>query len=489
MRILFLIRNHGYIRNYESTIRLLAERGHEVLLVSRGAERHIAFDSEAFLARLCAEHPGIVTLRLPRREDAWAPRAEAVRALRSYARYLGPTYRNAHKLRSRAAAHAMKHGVTRLPSTPLTARLAAGAASVFEALMPDDPTIAGEIERLAPDVVVATPLVDFHSYQVDYVKAAQSARIPTVWCVASWDNLSNKGLTPVIPDRVLVWNEPQRREAIELQNVPAERVVLTGAQLFDQWFDAKPSVTRAELCALAGLPDGPYLLYLCSSLFIAPDEVHYVRRWLTRLRNSPDPALRSCGVIIRPHPGHAAQWADVKFRRFGPVAVWPRAGAVPVEEEDKRRYFDSLYHCAAVVGVNTSGMIEAGIVGRRSFTLLAQEFAQTQRGTVHFGYLKSYGFVTAAASWAEHFAHLAGALQGEATFDAASRAKALSFVRPHGLDEPSTPRVVAAIEEAARLRPPARRGVPQRERLLRLAELALRPWLGPAPGLTDSAVS
>src|SRR5690606_27300154 len=131
-----------------------------------------------------------------------------------------------------------------------------------------------------------------------------------------------------------------------------------------------------------------------------------------------DPSLRSCGVIIRPHPGHAAQWADVDLHRFGPVAVWPRAGAMPVEEEDKRHYFDSLYHCAAVVGVNTSGMIEAGIVGRRSFTLLAPEFAQTQRGTVHFEYLTSYGFVTAAGSWSEHFANLTGALRGEATFDA-----------------------------------------------------------------------
>src|SRR5687767_13663878 len=107
MKILFVIRNHGYIRNYESTLRLLAARGHRVFLGSRGVERHMAVDTDRFLARLCAKHPAISVHRLPRARGGWTAWADAARSLRNYVRYLHPRFEGKEKLRSRAAAHAL----------------------------------------------------------------------------------------------------------------------------------------------------------------------------------------------------------------------------------------------------------------------------------------------------------------------------------------------------------------------------------------------
>jgi hypothetical protein len=479
LTVLFLLRNHGYIRNYASTLAMLAERGHRVLLASRGAERHMAVDTDAYLARLCAAHPSISVMKLPRRGDGWTALAEAGRSLRNYARYLEPRYEHATKLRARAAEHARKRGALRLPSTRPGAWLSHELSGWLEARLPVDAGMRAELEQLAPDVVVATPFVDFNSYQVDWIAAARELGMPTVWCVASWDNLSNKGVAPLVPDRVLVWNETQRREAIEMHAVPASRVVVTGAQLFDDWFTQRPSTSRTEFCRGVGLPDRPFLLYLCSSLFIAPDEISFVRRWLEQVRGSSDAALRDCGVLVRPHPGHAGIWHEADLEALGPVAVWPRAGELPIEDDAKRHYFDSLAHCAAVVGVNTSGMLEAGIAGRRSYTLLAPEFAETQQGTVHFDYLTEYGFLTVARSWPEHLSHLTDAVAGRNPFEGVERARALAFVRPHGADEPSTPRVVDAIEQAAVLRvAPATGRAPGVA--ARLATWGLSRWLQPA---------
>ena len=99
-----------------------------------------------------------------------------------------------------------------------------------------------------------------------------------VLAVASWDNLTNKGLIQICPDRVLVWNALQEREAVEMHGIPAERVRKTGAQLYDHWFEMKPSFSRADFCAHAGGldPDEPIVLYLCSSSFICRDEVAFV---------------------------------------------------------------------------------------------------------------------------------------------------------------------------------------------------------------------
>jgi len=209
-------------------------------------------------------------------------------------------------------------------------------------------------------------------------------------------------------------------------------------------------------------------LYLCSSLFIAREEVSFVRTWLEQLRRARYPALRECGVLIRPHPGHASSWTDVDLSAFGGVAIWPRGGDMPLFEEAKSNYHNSLFHATAVVAVNTTGIIEAGIVGRRSYTLLDPGFAATQGGTVHFAHLTAPGFLRTATTFDEHHAQLDAELRQPSTREALAPFIE-AFVRPFGLDSAATPRVTGAIEELARAR-----SIPARERL---SARLLRPVL------------
>ena len=121
----------------------------------------------------------------------------------------------------------------------------------------------------------------------------------------------------------------------------------------------QPSTTREEFCARVGLPaDRPYVLYLCSSPFIAPHEVNVVRQWIKGIRATGQPPLASAGILVRPHPQNAAQWRDVDLTAYGDVAIWPRAGANPIGPETRSEYYDSMFHAHAMVGVNTSALIE-----------------------------------------------------------------------------------------------------------------------------------
>src|SRR5690606_25851222 len=108
--------------------------------------------------------------------------------------------------------------------------------------------------------------------------------------VASWDNLTNKGLIQIRPDRVLLWNAVQEREAVIMHNIPPASIHKTGAQLYDHWFEMSPSVDYAAFCFRAGGldPTKPTILYLCSSSFVCPDEVSFVEEWLGQLRQSSD---------------------------------------------------------------------------------------------------------------------------------------------------------------------------------------------------------
>jgi hypothetical protein len=340
-------------------------------------------------------------------------------------------------------------------------RLVAIVAAAIERAIPVDEALVDYIRSIEPDVIVITPLVLRGSggvQQTQFVKAARMLGIPVVLAVGSWDHLSSKGLIRVSPDRVIVWNDTQRREAIQMHRVPAERIVVTGAQPFDAWFGRQPSLTREQFLRRVGLPAGrPMLLYVGSSRGIANPEIEipFVRRWLEAVRNSSDPLVRTASVLVRPHLSNMSAWERIEFAQLAPVGIWPRVRpSLPMTTIEADDYFHSMYYSAATVGINTSAMIEAAIVGRPVLTVQAPEFAHSQEGTRHFHYLLD-GCVISAATFGEHMRQLQTVLADPA-FGCERREQFVrQFVRPRDPGRPAVEYVVEAIEDAAHLRPVA----------------------------------
>jgi hypothetical protein len=158
-------------------------------------------------------------------------------------------------------------------------------------------------------------------------------------------------------------------------------------------------------------------------------------------------------VVVRPHPNVPNPPTPEGHEN---VVVWPPAGAYPVASEARDDFFDTLFHSAAVVGMNTTAMIEAAILGKSVLTVLVPEFAQET--TLHFHYLLSEngGFLHVASDLDEHLRQLSGVLDDDELGAVRRRAFVESFVRPRGLDRPAAPTGAEAIEELASL--PARSG-------------------------------
>jgi hypothetical protein len=158
-------------------------------------------------------------------------------------------------------------------------------------------------------------------------------------------------------------------------------------------------------------------------------------------------------VLVRPHPYNCHAWPDADMSAHPGVAVFPRRGYNPVDEENRIDFFDSLYHAAAVVGINTSAMIEAAIVGRPVFSMLAAEFSGTQEGTIHFHHLlpENGGCVRIASTLDEHVAQLGERLKDPAAAHAETQRFVASFIRPHGIDRAATPIFADAVERLAGL--------------------------------------
>ncbi|HXE81042.1 MAG TPA: hypothetical protein VNK41_09845 [Vicinamibacterales bacterium] len=451
MKILFFMRSTVYVRNFESTLRMLAERGHAVHVV---ADPHLP-ESNDLIARLCREHPRITHSHAPLVPfSAWSFFGREVRRAVDYLRYLEPDYAHAPKLRLRAERGAPDFiiAATKKPlfRTRAGRRALAWALRCVDRAVPRNPAVDAFIAGERPDLVLVTPLVEPGSPQAEYLRSARALGIPTGLCVYSWDNLTNKGLIHDPLDVVTVWNEVMKEEAVRLHKVPADRVVVTGAAAYDHWFHWQPRLDRETFCARVGLPsDRPYLLYLCSSRFVAPNEVEFIRRWIAAIR-SRSTVLREAGVLVRPHPQNTDQWKQAAMDAAN-VVVWPRAGANPMDADSRSDYFDSIYHSAAVIGVNTSAQIESAIVGRGVYTLLAPEFRDTQEGTLHFHHLRRVngGLLNVAESLDDHVAQLERAVCTGVEEDGRCRRFVEAFVRPHGIDVPATPRLVEALEAVA----------------------------------------
>jgi hypothetical protein len=461
MRILFSVSHFGFLRNFEPALRLLAERGHAVHLL---ADRHDRLGGTRTIDNLTAAVPGAFTFGYApsRKDNPFHQLAIRLRLSLDYWRYLEPRYDQAPSLRARAARQAPALAV-RLASLPgLRSRLGLylirAVARRIERALPYGRVPDEVLREQRPDLLLVTPLLYFGSPQVDLVRAARDHGIPSCHCVGSWDHLTTKGMIHEIPDRLTVWNEAQRTEAAEIHGVPPERVSVTGAQAYDHWFTARPSTTREAFSARVGLSaDRPILLYLCSSPFIAPHEVPFVRRWVDALRAAADPRVRTTGVLVRPHPQNAAQWQEAVIDDPD-VAVYPLAGANPVDTDARADYFDSMFHAEAVVGINTSALIESGIVGRPVCVVQAEDFAGTQEGTLHFQHLKSVngGLLHLASTLDLHLQHLSAILADAEPFALRSRAFVEAFVRPHGLVIPAAEHFVAAVESLAGTRPELR---------------------------------
>ena len=348
MKILFVMLRPGYVETYASVLELLAERGHAI---------HLAFSMPAKAAgeldlaeRLAARHEGITFGPAASRaaEDGWYPVAAAVRlyaAISAATSTRASTTRrpcepggartsSARRSRGRripgsvGRAGAAAVGVLSHRSSRLLAGSIARLTALLESAIPVSRRVEADVRRSRAGLVLATPVVAFGSDQVEYLKAARRLGLPTGVCVASWDNLTNKGVLRFQPERVFVWNEIQRREATDQHGVRPGSVVATGAPRFDEWFARRPSRDAEELRGTARLDlERPHLVYLCSSGIRAPAETSFVRGWGAAIRSSGIRELEEIDALIRPHPQNAAQKEAFDLDDIGNAALWPRAGA------------------------------------------------------------------------------------------------------------------------------------------------------------------
>lgn len=453
MKILFMMTEPRVMKYYHETLRFMLKGGHSIHVAYFSLED---FRKGTLHEELVAEFPERFSYEVVsgKRPGVWRDLCIAISWAEDYLFFLKPFFRNADRLRERVEIRispAFVWLMNRCPgfSTPAGREAMAARLRVVERAVPASRPHKRFIRKIRPEVVLVSPLLSHSGQQSEYLRAAGSLGVPTAYCVASWDNLTTKGAIQGNPDYIILWNDIQKKEAIELHGACAQRIIVTGAQYFDEWFVRQPYRDRENFCRSAGLrPDHPILMYMCSSNFMAPNEPAFVLKWIASLRRCGNRELAEVGILIRPYPENVEQWREIDFGPYGNVVVWPSSGEYAITESAKRNFYDSVYHSLAVVGVNTTAMIESAIIGRCVLSVLASEFNESQSNTIHFSYLKQEngGFLYLARDLDEHITHLEIILREEDRMSLQIAQFVAHFARPHGMQQACVPIMAQAIE-------------------------------------------
>jgi hypothetical protein len=238
------------------------------------------------------------------------------------------------------------------PAAPLAERLYTriGPTPEYDALL----------ARERPDVAVFSRL--FYCDEIPLMRAAARAGVPTIGAVASWDNLTNKG--PLLPrlDRLIVWNDLMRDEAVRYHGYARSEVDVAGAPHHDMLYTERNRLAdRRTFFSRFGLdPEKKLVTYAGEDPIIAPDAPLYVDEIDRAIREG---RLGRSQLLVRPHPqDDPRRWERV---RNLPGVFFDLPGKpsdhywMDMSRDDLRRLYETMWHSDVIVNVTSTVVLDA----------------------------------------------------------------------------------------------------------------------------------
>jgi len=288
-------------------------------------------------------------------------------------------------------------------------------------------------DRYTPSLVVAAnPGLVFS--ELPLLRTARRRRVRTMAIDASWDNFTNK-LVPVRHvDRLLVWNDIMKAQAVSLHGYDPRAIDVVGAPQFDVYFRGEPRCTRDAFFARIGADPSRKLVTLTTTPRLLYGHHAYVLRELLAAVERGAFADR-VHVLVRLHPRDEVDayrefanspnlTIEKPFRETVKVAD---GLAVDVMPEHQRHLADTMHHSDVALNVASTITIEACIFNTPVVNIAFDEgtvpfvrSATRYYRFTHYVNVTNRGAVRIAWSPAEMVAHL-NAYLADRSLDAAGR--------------------------------------------------------------------
>jgi hypothetical protein len=180
---------------------------------------------------------------------------------------------------------------------------------------------------------------------------------------------------------------------------------------------------------------------------MAKDETWLVNDLRNALNHVSDARLRRAQLVVRPHPSN---YKIYQAFTIPGVSCIPQKGMLPNTPVGLSVFYDSLHHAmAAVVGVNTSSVIETVIADIPVVALMTDYYRKTQSETQHFRQLLETNAVLCATTLDSAVTLLQELMDGHDKKKDARSAFVQKYIRPYGRNESAGMRAALELERAA----------------------------------------
>lgn len=211
------------------------------------------------------------------------------------------------------------------------------------------------------DLLILTNPMQY--YEKALFDAANNLKLPTLGLVRSWDNFyKNFWLRPKY---LAVWNEINRKEAVNFLNYKSERIFVTGPLQFDLYKKFDEHIDRYQFTQTLGFdPKGPILTIATLGSFVESYDETYLLDLLLE--------WRSCGklpsntqIICRLHPStkyeYFSEYTKLKFvfisysKSYIPTLTWT------MKKNDILEVINILRHSDVVISPGSTITLETSI--------------------------------------------------------------------------------------------------------------------------------
>lgn len=198
-------------------------------------------------------------------------------------------------------------------------RLWREALRALYAVMPDD-YVADLFEKYPPDLLFSPYM--FSPVDFRLLRQAKRRGVKTIATAKSWDVLTTKAFTRVRADRLVVFNEFNRQEAIELGDYDPKRLVVTGFQQFDVYAHPEIFMPRDEFIrSIGGDPAKRMVLIAVPGDWKTPHTKEIMRELDRRIEEGHFGPLQ---ILARFHPKYPDSSESLKLKHF----IYDRPGTL-----------------------------------------------------------------------------------------------------------------------------------------------------------------
>jgi hypothetical protein len=228
-------------------------------------------------------------------------------------------------------------------------------------------------------VIFPSSAYEYESF--DLIDLCEKNKIPSLFLIDNWDNLSSKSILWKKPSHICVWGEQTKNHAIEIQGISSDKITIIGTPRFDNYFNIRHLNIKSKF-------NFNYFLFLGS--FLPFDELMALKKINSFIENSDK--FSSYKIIYRPHPWRLNN-SIIDISNLKSVIIDPQlenqylSGSNSVNFQPDISYYPSLLkNSSLILGGLTSMMIESIIFEKKYIALAYEDKYLTNGNNMLFSY-------------------------------------------------------------------------------------------------------